>query len=143
MQTFVSTNRGTIGKAYYGKILYSYCRPTATPRRASSRSSDGLTVLPRVDIVYAHENADGTFVKAAVAAGAKGIVLAGVGDGNGTTDLVNALAEAAKEGVVVVRARAWARHRAPQHRAGRRQARLRRRDGHEPAEGARPAARSR
>ena len=57
-----------------------------------------------VDIVFAHEGVDGTMVKAAVAAGAKGIVLAGVGDGNATTDMINALAEAAKSGIVVVRA---------------------------------------
>ena len=43
-------------------------------------------------------------VRAAVAAGAKGIVLAGVGDGNATKDMIDALAEAAKKGVVVVRA---------------------------------------
>ena len=60
--------------------------------------------MPRVDIVYAHENADGVQVKAAVAAGAKGIVLAGVGDGNATKPMIDALAEAAKAGVVVVRA---------------------------------------
>ncbi len=60
--------------------------------------------MPRVDIVYAHENSDGMQVKAAVAAGAKGIVLAGVGDGNATKEMIDALAEAAKAGVVVVRA---------------------------------------
>jgi L-asparaginase len=43
-------------------------------------------------------------VKAAIAAGAKGIVLAGVGDGNATKETIDALAEAAKAGVVVVRA---------------------------------------
>ena len=42
-------------------------------------------------------------VKAAMAAGAKGIVLAGVGDGNATKDLIDALSEARKAGLVVVR----------------------------------------
>ena len=42
-------------------------------------------------------------VNAAVAAGAKGIVLAGVGDGNATAPMVDALAAAAAKGVVVVR----------------------------------------
>ena len=104
VQTFVSPTRGPIGNVYYGKAVVLQ-RPVEPPhrRRASSRL-DGATALPRVDIVYAHENMDGTIVKAAVAAGAKGIVLAGVGDGNATTDLINALAEAAKKGVVVVRA---------------------------------------
>jgi len=70
---------------------------------ASEFSLDGLETLPRVDIVYAHENADGMMVEAAVAAGAKGIVLAGVGDGNATAPMVEALAAAAAKGVVVVR----------------------------------------
>ena len=56
-----------------------------------------------MDIVYAYENADGALVEAAVAAGAKGIVLAGVGDGNATKPMIDALAAAAKKGVVVVR----------------------------------------
>ena len=42
-------------------------------------------------------------MKAAVAAGAKGIVLAGVGDGNATKEMIDALTDAAKAGVVVVR----------------------------------------
>jgi len=42
-------------------------------------------------------------VEAAVAAGAKGIVLAGVGDGNATAPMVDALTAAAAKGVVVVR----------------------------------------
>ena len=107
---------------------------TATPdvpphgRRASSPTAPRSISPPRVDIVYAHEGVDGTMVKAAVAAGAKGIVLAGVGDGNATTDMINALAEAAKSGVVVVRSIARRnRDRPPEHRAERRQARVRRR----------------
>ena len=56
-----------------------------------------------MDVVYAYANAGAEHVKASLAAGAKGLVLAGVGDGNGTKALVDALAAAAKKGVVVVR----------------------------------------
>ncbi len=59
--------------------------------------------LPRVDIVYAYANAGPEHVKASLAAGAKGLVLAGVGDGNAPEALIGALAQAAKNGVVVVR----------------------------------------
>jgi L-asparaginase len=59
--------------------------------------------LPRVDIVYAHANLKGDLVDAAVKAGAKGIVLAGVGNGNASQPALAALARAAKAGVVVVR----------------------------------------
>jgi L-asparaginase len=102
VQTFTSPNRGQIGEAYYGKVRY-FNTPTTRHTTRSEFSLDGVTALPRVDIVYAHENADGALVRAAVAAGAKGIVLAGVGDGNGTKELMSALGEASKAGVVVVR----------------------------------------
>jgi L-asparaginase len=103
VNTFVSTTRGTVGKVYYGKVRYGYV-PTYKHTVTSEFATAGIVSPPRVDIVFAHEGCDGTMVKAAVAAGAKGIVLAGVGDGNATADMINALAQAAKSGVVVVRA---------------------------------------
>jgi L-asparaginase len=45
----------------------------------------------------------GDVIDAAVARGAKGIVIAGVGNGNMTKAAVDAAAEAVKKGVVVVR----------------------------------------
>jgi L-asparaginase len=102
VQTFTSPNRGQLGEAYYGKTRY-FNKPTYRHTTASEFSLDGLDALPRVDIVYAYENADGALVRAAAAAGAKGIVLAGVGDGNATKKMIDALAEAAKKGIVVVR----------------------------------------
>jgi L-asparaginase len=102
LQTFISPNRGQLGEAYYGKV-WLFNRPINRHTTASEFSLDGVKALPRVDIVYAHENGDGKMVEAAVAAGAKGIVLAGVGDGNATAPMVDALAAAAAKGVVVVR----------------------------------------
>ncbi|MCU0303075.1 MAG: type II asparaginase [Thermoanaerobaculales bacterium] len=102
LQTFISPNRGQLGEAYYGKV-WLFNRPINRHTTSSELSLDGVEALPRVDIVYSHANADGTMVEAAVAAGAKGIVLAGVGDGNATKPMVDALAAAAKKGVVVVR----------------------------------------
>jgi L-asparaginase len=102
VQTFTSPNRGQLGEAYYGKTRY-FNKPTNRHTTKSEFSLDGLTTLSRVDIVYAHENADGALVRAAAAAGAAGIVLAGVGDGNATQAMIDALAEAAKKGIVVVR----------------------------------------
>ncbi len=102
VQTFTSPNRGQLGEAYYGKVRY-FNTPTTRHTTRSDFSLDGVTALPRVDIVYAHEGVDGALVRASVAAGAKGIVLAGVGDGNATKDMIAALEEASKAGVVVVR----------------------------------------
>jgi L-asparaginase len=104
VNTFVSVTRGTVGKVYYGKVKYGYIPTYRHTVRSEFATAPRSIYPPRVDIVFAHEGVDGTMVKAAVAAGAKGIVLAGVGDGNATTDMINALAEAAKSGIVVVRA---------------------------------------
>jgi L-asparaginase len=63
----------------------------------------GVTALPRVDIVMAYENMDGALIDASAAAGAKGIVVAGVGNGNMTDVALKALAAQAQKGVVCVR----------------------------------------
>ena len=51
----------------------------------------------------AHENMDGVLINAAAAAGARGIIVAGVGNGNMTETALNAVSQLAKKGVVVVR----------------------------------------
>jgi L-asparaginase len=102
LQTFTSPNRGRAGIVLFGKASF-YSPPV--PKHTSGSAFAGVVpdTLPKVFIVYAHANVGAEFVDAAVAAGAKGIVLAGVGDGNGTDPLIQALAAAAKKGVVVVR----------------------------------------
>jgi L-asparaginase type II len=63
-----------------------------------------LTVLPQVDIVYGYANMGPVAVDAFMAAGAKGIVHAGVGDGSLAAKVVPALKAARAKGAVVVRA---------------------------------------
>src|SRR5262249_33727593 len=53
--------------------------------------------------VYSYANLGGDIIDAMVEKGAKGIVLAGVGDGNTTDAALAALEKAAKKGVAVVR----------------------------------------
>ena len=108
---------------------------------ASEFSVDGLTKLPRVDIIYAHANMSADLIDAAVANGAKGIVVAGVGDGNMTHAALDALAKAAKNGVVVVRStRLPTGLGAAQQRGERRQDGLRRLGRAQPGQVARAAA---
>ncbi len=62
-----------------------------------------MTALPRVDIIYAHANMSPDLILAAAKNGAKGIVIAGVGDGNMTAPSVEAVKKVIAQGVVVVR----------------------------------------
>src|SRR6185503_2831546 len=62
-----------------------------------------LKELPRVDIIYGHAGMGRELLDAAVRAGARGIVLAGVGDGNMSAIALAAAAAAVKSGVAVVR----------------------------------------
>lgn len=100
--TFKSPNSGKIGSVNYGIVDY-----LLTPARKHSVDSEfdvsKLDKLPKVEIVYAYANDSADFVNLAVKNGAKGIVLAGMGNGNPSTSVQDALANAAKQGVVVVR----------------------------------------
>lgn len=102
VQTFDSPLRGLIGTVAYGDAEF-YRGPVGRNTVDSEFSLDGVTSLPRVDIVTAYENMDGAMIDAAVAAGAKGIVIAGVGNGNMTKAGLEALAAQAKKGIVCVR----------------------------------------
>ena len=102
VQTFMSPLRGIVGTVAYGEAEF-YRGPVGKNTLDSEFSLDGVTALPRVDIVMAHENMDGAIIDAAVAAGAKGVVIAGVGNGNMTKPALDALAAQAKKGVVCVR----------------------------------------
>jgi L-asparaginase len=104
MNTFDSPNRGIAGVMNTGKAtFYSYITTRHTTR--SEFSIDGLNAadLPQVVIVYSYVNLGGLIIDALVEKGVKGIVLAGVGDGNTTDAALAALAKAAEKGVAVVR----------------------------------------
>ena len=103
VQTFLSPVWGLIGTVAYGEVEF-FRGPVGRNTIGSEFSVAGVSTLPRVDIIMAHENMDGALIDAAAAAGAKGIVIAGVGNGNMTASALNALAAQAKKGVVCVRA---------------------------------------
>jgi L-asparaginase/glutamin-(asparagin-)ase len=62
-----------------------------------------LDALPQVDIVYGYANVSSVALNALVAAGAKGIIHAGVGDGSLATPVKAGLIAARKQGVLIVR----------------------------------------
>jgi L-asparaginase len=104
MDTFESPNRGIAGMMHTGKAFF-YSLNTARHTIKTEFSLEGLTVsnLPQVDVVYSYANLGGAIIDALVEQGAKGIVLAGVGDGNTTDAALSSLEKAAKKGVAIVR----------------------------------------
>ncbi len=102
VQTFLSPQFGLIGTTLYGKQTY-FRVPYRKHTVDSEFSTSGVTSLPRVDIIYACADMSADLIDAAVKMGAKGIVVAGVGDGNMTGKALDALSKAAKAGVVCVR----------------------------------------
>ena len=100
--TFESGHRGLAGLVNTGR-LHFYAPPVRRHTAHSEFSLEGGSALPRVDIVYAHAGMGRELIDAAVKAGARGLVLAGVGDGNLTATALAAAAEAATAGVAVVR----------------------------------------
>jgi L-asparaginase len=104
LNTFQSPNRGRAGVVNVGNIHW-FSKNTTRHTTKSEFSVDGMKVkdLPRVDVIYSYANFGPDVVDFLVKQGVKGIVLAGVGDGNSTDAVIAALAAAAKKGVAVVR----------------------------------------
>ncbi len=102
VQTFLSPVRGLVGTVSYGKADF-YSTPGWKHTTQSEFDISQVTTMPRVDVIFVGMDASPEPINAAVASGAKGIVLAGVGNGNMNKPMVDAAAEAVKKGVVVVR----------------------------------------
>jgi L-asparaginase len=101
VSTFQSVE-GLIGEVQFGQARYfrgPYSRHTTT----SDFTIASVESLPPVDIIYMHQGVSGALIDAAVAAGAKGVVTAGVGNGNMTDEALTSLTAAAAAGVVSVR----------------------------------------
>jgi L-asparaginase len=102
IQTFMSPLRGLVGIASYGKNDF-YNSPEWKHTTQSEFDITNVTKLPRVDIIFACADMSADLIDASAANGAKGIVIAGVGNGNMNKASLDAAARVAKKGVVVVR----------------------------------------
>src|SRR5207237_9572344 len=80
LQTFRSVDFGALGHAD-GDGVHFYRAPLRAHMPDTAFSALDLTALPRVDIVYSYAGADGALVVAAVSAGARALVSAGVATG--------------------------------------------------------------
>ena len=101
LQTFRTPDFGVLGHADGDAIAY-YRRPIRKAAPGTEFDIRNLGTLPRVDVAYSYAGADGTAVRAFIAAGARAIVSAGFAPGfAGPGDFV-ALEEAAAQGIVVM-----------------------------------------
>ncbi len=102
VETFLSPINGLMGTVAYGKIQY-FRTPFRKHTHKSEFSVEGINDLPRVDILYACVDTPPDLIDASVDRGAQGIVIAGNGNGNMNAEAVERAAQAAKQGVVIVR----------------------------------------
>ena len=103
VQTFQSPEEGMLGTAIFGEVEFFH-KSYGINTTNSEFSIEGVKTLPRVDIVYACADASPDLIDIMVKAGAKGIVIAGVGDGNMNAGTLEAAKRATKMGIPVVRA---------------------------------------
>ena len=102
VETFKSRELGYLGYIQNGEP-YFYRDTTRKHTFLSEFDVSELKELPYVEILYAHVNGDKNLVNALIAADVKGIVNAGMGHGSIFPTTRDALAEAVKKGIPVVK----------------------------------------
>ena len=99
VETFQAPERGPLAIVDPEGVFY---RSRSAGRTSKQFDIAAIQELPRVDIIYSYPGADSVAIDAVVQAGAKGIVVAGVGRGDTTVEQESALRRATGRGVVVV-----------------------------------------
>jgi L-asparaginase len=101
LQTFRTPDFGVLGHAD-GDAIAFYRRPIRRHAPDTEFDISHIETLPRVDISYSYAGGDGVAARAFMAAGARGIVAAGFAPGFCPPGEIEALTEAARQGIVVV-----------------------------------------
>lgn len=102
VETFKAANNDALGYVYNGKAFYtSVCNKKHTAQSVFDVTN--LNELPKVGIVYSYSNIDADMAKPMLSNGYKGIIHAGVGNGNIHKDIFPVLEQARKQGIQVVR----------------------------------------
>lgn len=101
--TFSSMEAGLVGASLFGKNTWFRTPVQVNTAKSELGVAPTTASLPRVDIIYAHANMSPDIITSAAANGAKGLVIAGVGDGNMTSPALDAVKQVIAKGVVVVR----------------------------------------
>jgi L-asparaginase len=80
LDTFESRRYGILGVADNDRVSY-FRKPVKRHTADSEFDITSISELPRVDVILTYQGAPGDLIRAAVDAGAKGIVVAGAGAG--------------------------------------------------------------
>lgn len=102
VQTFQAPDAGPLGYVYNSRPYYNM----QTQKRHTTQSVFDVKVLkelPKVGIVYAYSNIDADVMEPFLTKGYKGIIHAGLGNGNYHKNIFPSLLEARKKGILVVR----------------------------------------
>jgi L-asparaginase len=101
LNTFQTRGYGILGVVDSDRVVF-YRKVEKRNTAESEFDISGVTSLPRVDVILTYQGASGDLIKAAVDAGAKGIVLATAGAGATSGTQSEGVAYAIEKGVFVV-----------------------------------------
>ena len=102
VQTFQAPNSGALGYILNGNVFYNQ----VTLKKHTTQSVfdvTNLTSLPKVGIVYSYSNIEADMLAPLLNNGYKGIIHAGVGNGNIHKNIFPSLIDARRKGILVVR----------------------------------------
>jgi len=102
VNAFASPNTGPVGQVYDGKVFYN---AQVLNSHAGSAVFDisKIDSLPGVEIVYAYAGASDAAINAFINNHAAGIIIAGTGNGSFDKAILEAVKNAVKKGILVVR----------------------------------------
>ena len=102
VQTFQAPNSGALGYIFNGKVFYNQA-PLKKHTTQSVFDVTNLNSLPKEGIVYSYSHIEAEMVTTLLHQDYKGIIPAGVGNGNIHKNIFPVLTEARKKGILVVR----------------------------------------
>jgi L-asparaginase len=103
VHAFMAPEHGQMGTVNFGLVEFFH-EAHGLHTVNSEFSVDGVKALPRVDIIYGCADMSTDLIDIMIKAGAKGIVIAGVGDGNMNKGTLEAAKKATSKGIPVIRA---------------------------------------
>ncbi len=103
VHAFMAPEHGQMGTANFGQVEFFH-DAHGLHTVNSEFSVEGVKELPRVDIIYGCADVSTDLIPLMIKAGAKGIVIAGVGDGNINAGTLAEAKKATANGTHVIRA---------------------------------------